>query len=335
MLILMLCITEAVLRIISPDTCLTTRTYPDTEIALNHQEPTFSSYFRHHDSLGWVCTTGDHFGFANRITKQPAKFYHINHQGFRNPFDFDSVDTSTNLRRILLIGDSFIFSLFLNEDQSIRQLIQDSLGSAYLCINLGIPGFGFGQSSLSMYQYVHQLKPDLVIHLYIDEDIRRVLESRQILLEEFSKPSFSVKHGKLVERRDGKSWVVKGLESSYILNRFYKRYLEKEQIQIAERFITINCEMLTANKGKYLLFRCPTLTDKQQNTNIFGHTIGSLIDANGHQYVDLYDQMKHSHKSFDGFFLQGDGHPSSKGARLIASNITKAIKFHYAEVNNE
>jgi hypothetical protein len=78
------------------------RTYPGQ----HPDNPASRTYFLQHDVFGWTGNPAD-----------PD----VNAQGFRNAFDFSAVDVTSPTRRVMMLGDSFMFGYgmaFIDDDVS-------------------------------------------------------------------------------------------------------------------------------------------------------------------------------------------------------------------------
>lgn len=120
---------------------------------------------------------------------------------FRNPFQhratYQGVEIATNemgLRerpmsppsnerwRILVLGDSVAFGWGVRiEDTFSRQLetdLRQKLNISAETVNSGVPGYNTKQESAFLAQYYESLKPDLVLLLYVDNDIDTIDSER-------------------------------------------------------------------------------------------------------------------------------------------------------------
>lgn len=100
--------------------------------------------------------------------------YAINRDGFRNP-EWEDLDTTR--RRLLLLGDSFLWGATA---KPIDSAFADRIaGAGYTCINLGIPGTDPDQYALAADRYLARFQPDAVcIFFYAANDV--ILLPRQL-----------------------------------------------------------------------------------------------------------------------------------------------------------
>lgn len=102
--------------------------------------------------------------------------FHINGQGLRNEVDFPP--EHPGVRRILLIGDSFVFGVGVPLQDTLgeqleRALNTDAQGSAPVeVVAVGVPGYGPDDYALLAERWVPRLHPDLVVvGLFTGNDI--------------------------------------------------------------------------------------------------------------------------------------------------------------------
>ncbi len=123
-----------------------------------HHRP--SDTFRHHPLLGWTSSpnlTRRIWGYDGYFTVQ------TNADGFRNG---DPEQTAASRRRILVLGDSFVWGLFLDNDELMPQRLQRELaGAGYEVdvMNYGMAGFGTDQELLVLREFGPRLDPSLVV----------------------------------------------------------------------------------------------------------------------------------------------------------------------------
>ncbi len=109
----------------------------------------------------------------------------INSLGFRGPEI--SIEKPPNVRRVAVLGDSFVEALQVNDDETLCRLLEKKLNSdlapedrMYEVLNCGVSGYGTAQQLLLLHHYVLPLKPDVVLlAIYPENDVcnnRRSLE---------------------------------------------------------------------------------------------------------------------------------------------------------------
>ena len=97
-------------------------------------------------------------------------------------------------RRVILIGDSFIYGWNVAKDETIDRVLELRLGDQFEVINLGTRGYGLDQMVLLANEVIPQLSPDDVVVGFISEDLVRSCHSNFIP----AKPKFKLIDGRLV-----------------------------------------------------------------------------------------------------------------------------------------
>ncbi len=93
---------------------------------------------------GWEMKPGHYRHFdANAMTMTQVS---INPLGLRGAEP--TLKTGPTRRRVTLVGDSMVFALALNEEETIAGRLQAMLGARYETVNVSAPGYGTGQQIL-------------------------------------------------------------------------------------------------------------------------------------------------------------------------------------------
>jgi len=92
-------------------------------------------------------------------------------------------------KRIVLIGDSFIYGLNIDDSETIASQLKKLLPADWEVINLGVPGFGTDQSLLLLMQEASKYKPDIVIYGLYQNDFSNNIALYQ---HETYKPMFQL-----------------------------------------------------------------------------------------------------------------------------------------------
>jgi hypothetical protein len=106
----------------------------------------------------------------------------INAQGVRD--DADIGPKPANERRIVVIGDSLVLSVQVEQQQTFCQLLEDSLNRNggpihYRVINAGVQGYGPVEELLFFRQVARAFQPDLVIHtVFVGNDAEEAVTSQ-------------------------------------------------------------------------------------------------------------------------------------------------------------
>ncbi|WP_367389507.1 hypothetical protein [Lewinella sp. LCG006] len=144
----------------------------------------------------------------------------INEQGFRSPFNFDSL-TLDSLGRgqgkkvVLMVGDSYTEGCCA---EPVSQSFPDLLlaDDDFLLLNFGVGGMDLLQYKLVLDKYVREIQPDLVVvNFYLGNDI--------YLFERPVTPNIP-----LIYTIDNFSWL-NSTGPSYFMGAYPKPYLESPQ----------------------------------------------------------------------------------------------------------
>ena len=114
-------------------------------------------------------------------------------------------EKSKDVFRVVVLGDSFMGAMQVNDDQTFSVAIETLLNQSGLprrieVINLGVPSFGNDQEYLALREFGKKYEPDLVIlAFYAQNDVANnsmVLDRRD---NAYPKPYFKIRNGELVE----------------------------------------------------------------------------------------------------------------------------------------
>lgn len=328
LLFLLLIILEVSLRIFSPNYSLYRRTFPNQFPDRLFDKSTFEvKWPKKEPDLGWVCSNDSLLKFSNPKYNDSSIVYKINKQGFRNKLDFDSFNSKNEKIKIMLLGESFIMSVYLQEEKTISYKLSKDLGDNYIIYNLGIPGYGIDQMLLSYEKYSPVLNPDIVVLFYIDEDIPRVLEAYR-KVEGMNKPSFDICRDVLVPRTINNQNLIDLLAfNSHLINRFYNRYIKNYSIQITEKIferLYLSCK---SKDRQLIVIRCPTVEVLLTEQDFSVYSFSEFFENRDVSYLELYyDLVLLDKPHLKNLYLVGDGHPSNNGARYFAKVIEKEIR---------
>ena len=153
------------------------------EIALRawgHSEasPAFQTLFMPDPALGFRLRPGARTRF---VTAEFDTEIAINAQGVRD--DADIGPKPANERRIVVLGDSLVLSVQVEQQQTFCKLLEASLnqnGGAvhYRVINAGVQGYGPVEELLFFRRVARAFQPDLVIHtLFVGNDAEEAVTS--------------------------------------------------------------------------------------------------------------------------------------------------------------
>jgi hypothetical protein len=143
------------------------------------------------EELGWANKPGtqleDFYGLGETIT--------INANGVRGLADF-SRDKPDETFRAICLGDSFTLGYGVDDRKTFPHQLQELGGERLETVNMGQGGYSIGQSYLWLKRLGPELKPDLVVCVFIVEDFRRLMTGRTA--NGFATPKFDVEGERLV-----------------------------------------------------------------------------------------------------------------------------------------
>ena len=174
--------------------------------------PSYDVVFLEPDhELGWKQVPGHEYTWAGRgwYAREFSARTHVNSRGFR---DYErEVAKPDGLRRVALLGDSFVEALQVPLEKTAGQLLEARLNREdppWEVLNFGISNYGVGQYLLVWESHVHEFAPDFVFVFVADSQIRRTVqgfESGAFLSTRgrrlWVRPTFRLRGGQLVRER--------------------------------------------------------------------------------------------------------------------------------------
>lgn len=322
-LIILLLAVELFLKITHADYLYYERTYaakfPEKAI---HQLD--SNWVKTDQDLGWVCRQKEKLKFY-----KPEYFdcsYQINQEGFRMSQDIEGLSASPK-KRILLLGDSFLFGIFLKNNQTISAQLQAQLGDNYEVFNLAIPGWGIDQMYQAYQKYVQIIQPTQVMLIFIDDDIRRTVEA--FFWGAATKNAYRLEQGKLVFRTANHG-ELNAVESFFvfntqIVNRLYQYWhlLEAERLSKAILRQLISDEKYAHRK--LTAFRIPR-QEQVDHPNLQTFDLSPFFEEQQLDFFDFEKPLKQLTSSeLKSLYIPNDDHLSEKGAALIQDKLKEWI----------
>jgi len=127
----------------------------------------------------------------------------VNSQGWRTP-EFAQMK-SDDVFRVLVLGDSFMAGLQVNDDEIFSSILRQRLNEAGLrkkveVITFGVPSWGTDQQYLALRQYGLKLNPDLVVvAFYAQNDVAETDLMLRLSTNTYPKPFFDLREERLIE----------------------------------------------------------------------------------------------------------------------------------------
>lgn len=203
------------------------------------------SVIQYDPTLGWSLTPG-----ASLVSVDSQRDFRyridVNSLGFRDR-EVD-VKKPDGVRRVLVLGDSFVFGVGLKNEERFSDMLQRMLPDDVQVINCGVPGWGTDQEMLFYETSLRRLKPDLVLLTFLMQNdvVNNALAGP--LIEVGTKPRFlcsgdgltmeaAVPPAKLSFGLRAKRWLRKSRLLLFVKRRFdmreYRHHVEEDP-----RFLT-------------------------------------------------------------------------------------------------
>ncbi len=317
----LLILVECGLRLAYPDYHYYYRTHPAQPDLSDILAKSDTLWLQPNTDLGWVCQQKTYLQFPTPPVQGIA--YHINKEGFRNKFDFDT-PTLKDKKRLLLLGDSFMFGIYLPEEQTIASRLQCALGEDYLVYNISVPAWGLDQVYLAYQKYVDLIKPDQVMLAFLDDDLMRSLE---ILFHGCGiKPCLKLENHQLVPNHDNPHWWEYFCWNNQIGNRLLRIYYLDKAAKLGQFMLEEIIEKEQRNGRKPIIARIPALVDLQNEVPRKVFSMKELTRQYQVPYLQLYEpflQMKA--EQFECLYIPDDGHFTAEGAALFTDYLLQFL----------
>lgn len=229
------------------------------------------------------------------VTSAPRKaVYNINKSGFNDKYDYPE-QKGEGVLRIIALGDSFTFGLFVDTTDNWTEIAERLLNSTtcgtYEVINLGVYGYDFRYAFERYKKYGDRLNPDLIIWMFADAD--RINE------ELFS--------------RIDKSRPITYTNLAQAKNMYMKNWsVSKVANYQSSIFQSFNSEY----KKSSVFYTMPWYSKEFMN---------SIQQINNTFPAFSYSKTIEHIFSDKKFLFENDGHPNTTGHEAIAKIITKEI----------
>ena len=272
--------------------------------------------------LGWVTDSG-----------RPG----INPQGFRDKKDFKQINNRSSKIRVMLLGDSFIWGVGVKAHQNLPAYLGQELGEEYEIYNLAVPGWGIGQMYTAYQRYKKILDPDIVLLVYIDNDILRTLSN--------GKPNFSM-HGDVLNFRNRLSRTdhifnsISNFSTSanLLLKEFFYAPLARD---VSATIFQDMHQDIEHHGGEFLVVRIPVPALGQYAYSIINSRAGlnGRVDNNVLKFIDLSGAISKHADARTRLYLNDPGtHFSDTGnrsaARYLAGHLRGYNKARLLELRN-
>lgn len=317
--LLLLLLVEAVLWVKNPDYQYYYRSHPAQPDLQEILAKTDTHWLKPHPELGWVCQQKNKLAFPSPPWE--GVVYQINQAGFRNAFEWTDTFPPSK-KRILLLGDSFMFGIYLSEQQTIAAQLQKAKGDEYVFYNISVPAWGLDQMYLAYQKYIDHINPDQVILAFVDDDLMRSLE---ILFHGCGlKPCLKVEGNHLVKNEDNPNWWEYLCWDNQIGNRLVRIYHQQKAAHLA-KFMLADIVRQEKEKGRVPSFvRIPALVDLQAQVPRKVFSMTDFMQTQNVPYLELYDAL--IGQPFEQYYIPDDGHFTPAGAKLLTEHLLPWIQ---------
>lgn len=319
--LLLFALVELIFQLTNPNYQYYYRTHqgqPDLSEVLSKNN---SDWLRIDDELGWTCQQKSQLQFPSPPVT--GINYQINEEGFRMPFNLkDTIPKGK--KKILLLGDSFIFGVYLKEDETISAQLKKAKGEEYVFYTIAIPAWGLDQMYLAYQKYVDLIKPDQVVLAFIDDDLMRSLE---ILFHGCGrKPCLKLKGNELVPNNDPPALWEYLCWNNQIGNRLLLAHYQRKAVELCSFYLEDIIENERAAGRKPAFIRIPTKIDLDQKEPRSIFSMQSFMDQKGVRYKELYTSIsKMKPINYHLYYIPNDGHFTAMGAAMCAMELEDMI----------
>mgnify|MGYP003968290653 CR=1 FL=1 len=244
--------------------------------------------------------------------------YTYNNDGLNERYNYE-IEKKEDVIRIIALGDSFTFGLFINTFQNWTELLEDELNnSTDLCpnktfevINLGVSGYDLPYITERYERKGKKYNPDLVVWFESNSGFFRNKELSEALVRECANNSSGVKldmfsYGECYYQADKELEDKYGLDGlAKINNMFFEKFFKNADI---EKTIFFGFESLSLSK------------DYTEALNLRLTT------------YPLMEFRKIIPDIWELDYLLLDGHPNKEGHETIKDAIFESIKFDLKEI---
>ena len=312
---------EGVLRWQAPDYAYYYQTHPAQPDLVEVLARCTATWPRPDADLGWTIRPQETLDFPS--PPRTGVRYDINAEGFRMPFDLtDSI--AEEKRRVLLLGDSFLFGIYLNEAATVTAQLRDTLGEEFVFYPIAVPAWGLDQMYLAYQKYVDVIRPDQVILTFIDDDLMRSLE---ILYHGVGrKPRLKIADGQLVPNHDNPARWETICWNNQIGNRLLRAHHERRAAELGAFMLRDIAQRERAAGRTLSVVRIPARVDLDAGEARPIFDLGEAVTAQGGQYRALFEPF--SREDYADYYIPDDGHFTEAGVERLVEELIPVLSSH-------
>lgn len=237
--------------------------------------------------------------------------YTINSDSLNERFDYP-IEKKKNVFRIVTLGDSFTYGLYVDTKDNWTELLEDYLNKNNTCsniekfevINLGVEGYDINYEIERFRKRGMKYKPDLIIWFLVDplritEEIIKIEESKKDLWDKMG-----------IETADYSRWKM---AQDQVISTYTKEGIGKYQLSALGKIQPLY-------NGKILFIK---QRDRQGDTSFsyLDEFINQRKRTRFHEIVNIQGNIKYHYSN--------DGHPNQEGHKAIATDV-----FEYLTKNS-
>jgi hypothetical protein len=233
--------------------------------------------------------------------------YHINNDGLHEEIDY-SIEKPPNTFRIVTVGDSFTFGLFLDTQKSWPRQLQKIINTSRCkqkieVINLGLGGYDAQYEAERFVRKGVKYNPDLVLWLVKDEDF--------LWINDYINPLLVEKEHLLISKSERTN--TQSILWKKVLESAQQDYLK--QISFAHIIQNGNnsfTQVSSAYKGPVVLLNLPEYSTDKRVQSLLENFISTQTD---------WSVYSHLPRIIDAKATFPESHPNEKGNTMIAEDV--------------
>ncbi len=259
---------------------------------------------------------------TSTFDRYPSTAQHItdivsNSDGFRNPREFGAPG---NEKRLLIIGDSFVFGLGVNSKDRLTEVLETKI-SGWRVDNLGMGGWGMDLMLRALEKFGSKINPDIVILAVYTDDFRRVMPRYAGM--GFTIPKYELNNGKLASKAypGGSAWRKLHLTQAAYEIYWYK-ITNRNRYDLNKALLNRIYQETQNLSAKLVLLYLPgkrdTKEDRERRQFLNHWSITQNVP-----FLDLHEQLNKA--GIDNTYIKGDYHWNANGHRIAASEIVNFL----------
>lgn len=266
----------------------------------------------------------------------------FNLAGMRDTREFS--EALTDKRRVIMIGDSLVWSEFMSLRDSLPRQVERALGPvSYEVLNLGVSGYETAQEALWYERAASRFRPHVVVvvfcmndlmimsgpyNRYANEEERRRKEEQDVMFDRVAPVRRETIDA--VNRRDESSssfklfgrartlWRRAALASSYV-DEYTVTAADEERIATLEKALAGLARAIEADGARGVLVISPVLESwDRYHWEAMHHTLSRLGEGAGFTVLDPIERWRSDHDPRTLRFPGDNLHYNPRGNALLA-----------------